>query len=446
VNLPGTMQIDANGHLQIGQCDVIQLANTYGTPLYILDEMALRQKCREYHRAFREFYPDYQILYASKAFSTMAICRLMEQEGLGLDVVSGGELFTALAADFPPENICFHGNNKSVEELNFALASGIGRIVVDNAWELEILAKLAEGKKSKANILLRITPGIEAHTHHYIQTGQTDSKFGISLDDGTALTVVERALQLPQISLLGIHCHIGSQIFNLDSFVLAAQRMLKFMAEVKKHTKHQLLELNMGGGLGIKYTENDTPVTCTEYVQRLAQAIREYCRDYNLLLPKLLIEPGRSLVGDVGTAVYQVGAIKEIRGVRTYASVDGGMSDNLRPALYEAEYKAIVANKAKLPAVKNYTIAGKCCESGDILIRDISLPSLAPGDLLAVLSSGAYQYSMANNYNRLPRPAVILVGNGQAHLIIRRETYQDLIRCDQIPNGWGKKKVTSFVV
>jgi len=438
MNLPGTICINAEGHLQVGDCDVVELARTFGTPLYIYDEEGIREKCREYHRALAAHYPKYKVLYASKAFSSLAMCRLMEQEGLGLDVVSGGELYTALAAGFPQGKIYFHGNNKSIEELNLALSAGVGYIVVDNPWELENLAQLAAGRKSRIKILLRLTPGIEAHTHHYIQTGQLDSKFGISLAGDAALEVVKRALELPCLELAGIHCHIGSQVFASESFRLAAERMVEFMAEVREETGQQLAELNLGGGLGITYTENDRPEPIAAFIHGIATAIKEACARYNLPLPTLLLEPGRSLVGEAGIAVYRVGAIKEIPGVRTYASVDGGMADNPRPALYQARYRALVANKADAPRVQKYTIAGKCCESGDILIEDIELPRLVPGDLIAVLSSGAYQYAMASNYNRLPRPAVIAVAQGRAEVIIRRETYSDLIRYDRIPPAWEK--------
>ena len=303
MNLPGTICINEQGHLQVGDCDVVELARTFGTPLYIYDEMGIRQKCREYHRALAANYQDYKVLYASKAFSSLAICRLMEQEGLGLDVVSGGELYTALAADFPPEKIYFHGNNKSIEELNLALSAGVGYIVVDNPWELENLAQLAAGRKTRVKILLRLTPGIETHTHHYIQTGQLDSKFGISLSGGAAMEVVKRALALPEIELVGIHCHIGSQVFNSASFRFAAERMIDFMAAVKEETGHQLTVLNLGGGLGISYTENDQPDPIDTYIEGIAATVKEACANYNLPLPTLVVEPGRSLVGEAGIAV-----------------------------------------------------------------------------------------------------------------------------------------------
>ncbi|MGI6142317.1 MAG: diaminopimelate decarboxylase [bacterium] len=446
MDLPGTISFNASGHLQVGNCDVVELARTFGTPLYIYDEKGIRQKCREYHHALAANYQDYKVLYASKAFSSLAIYRLMEQEGLGLDVVSGGELYTALAANFPPEKIYFHGNNKSIEELNLALSAGVGYFVVDNPWELENLAQLAAGRKTRVKILLRLTPGIEAHTHHYIQTGQLDSKFGISLAEGAAMAVVKRALALPRIELVGIHCHIGSQVFTSESFRHAAGKMVEFMAAVKKETGQQLAELNLGGGLAIIYTETDKPEPVASFIKGITDAVKDACARYNLPLPTVVVEPGRSLVGEAGLAVYRVGAIKEIPGVRTYASIDGGMADNPRPALYQARYRALVANKANAPREQKYTIAGKCCESGDILIQDIDLPRIVPGDLIAVLASGAYQYAMASNYNRLPRPAVITVANGRAEIIIRRETYSDLLRYDRIPPSWAEKDILPAVM
>ncbi|NLP17608.1 MAG: diaminopimelate decarboxylase [Firmicutes bacterium] len=446
MNLSGTICINGQGHLEIGKCDVVELAKTYGTPLYVLDEDGIRQKCREYLDAFRSYYPRYKVLYAGKAFSTMAIFRLVEQEGLGIDVVSGGELYTALAANFSPKNIYFHGNNKSMEELNFALSAGVGQIVVDNPYELETLAQLVEGRKKRVDILLRLTPGIETHTHHYIQTGQLDSKFGISLAGGAALAAVKQALKYRRLKLRGIHCHIGSQVHNSESFALAARRMVEFLAQIREETGRQLPELNLGGGLGIAYAKEDNPEPIALYIRRITEAVKAACSEEDINLPTLVVEPGRSLVGEAGVAIYRVGAIKEIEGIRIYVSVDGGMADNPRPALYDAKYKAILANKAARSPVQKYTIAGKCCESGDILIKDAHLPPVEAGDLIAVPSSGAYQYAMASNYNRLPRPAVVMASQGRAEVIIRRETYNDLVRYDRIPSSWGEKESLSLVM
>ena len=440
MNLPGTICINAQGHLEVGGCDLVELAKTHGTPLYVLDEDGIRQKCQEYLNAFRVNYHRFKVLYAGKAFSTMAIFRLVDQEGLGIDVVSGGELYTALAADFPPEKIYFHGNNKSMEELNFALSAGVGQIVVDNLYELETLAQLVEGRKKTVYILLRLTPGIETHTHHYIQTGQLDSKFGISLAGGTALKAIKQALGYRRLRLRGIHCHIGSQVHNTESFALAARRMVEFLAEVKEETGRQLAELNLAGGLGISYTDGDKPKSIRDYIGEITTAVKVACGELGLEPPLLVVEPGRSLVGEAGVALYRIGAIKEIEGIRTYVSVDGGMYDNPRPALYDAKYEAIVANKADRTPTEKYTIAGKCCESGDILIEDTCLPAVEVGDLIAVPSSGAYQYAMASNYNRLPRPAVLMAAKGRAEVIVRRETYNDLLRYDRIPLSWEGRK------
>ena len=440
MKLTGTLRYNENGILEIGECCVTDLVQKHGTPLYIIDEKTVRNKCRAYHNALKENYPHYKILYASKAFCCMGICRLMEQEGLGLDVVSGGELYTALAANFNPRNIYFHGNNKSREELSQALEARVGAIVIDNLWELDLLVELIAASDDLVDVMLRITPGVEAHTHHYIQTGQEDSKFGISLEDGVALHAAKRILDEKNLNLKGIHCHIGSQIFNLEAYRVAAKRMLEFMAEVKNETGLLLKELNMGGGLGICYTEEDPCVTIENYIGKLCDSVKTYCEEFNLPLPTLLIEPGRSLVGDTGIAVYRVGAIKEIPGIRTYASVDGGMSDNPRPALYGAEYEAILVENNLAESNMEYTIAGKCCESGDVLINNITLPKLKSGELIAILSSGAYHYAMANNYNKIPRPTVISAADGQEHTIIRRETYNDLIKYDKIPTGWTKNK------
>lgn len=440
---PGTLRGNKRGHLEIGGCDAVELAKIYGTPLYVFDEEAVRGRCREYREAFAAVYPDYHILYACKAFSTMGMCRLMEMEGLGLDVASGGELYTALAANYPPEDIYFHGNNKSIEELNLALSAGVGQIVVDNPYEMETLAQLAEGRDTHVDILLRLTPGVEAHTHAYIQTGQLDSKFGITMHDDSAIRAVQRALEIPVLNLKGIHCHIGSQVYNLESFVLAARLMVDFMQEVRQVTGHTLAELNLGGGLGIAYMPGDQPPPVSEYARLVAETVKERCQGVNLPLPRLLVEPGRSVVGEAAVALYRVGTVKEIPGVHTYASVDGGMADNPRPALYQASYHALVANKVHSEPEGTYTIAGKACESGDILIRDIQLPNLVPGDVVAVLSSGAYHYAMASNYNRLPRPAIIMASSGKAEVIVRRESLSDLVRYDRIPASWEKKAFLS---
>ncbi|ADL13193.1 diaminopimelate decarboxylase [Acetohalobium arabaticum] len=431
--LHGTMEVNEKGNLEVGGCDVTNIATEYGTPLYILDEEELRDNCRAYRQAFEEWYPNSETIYASKAFMSLTICKIVEEEGLGLDVVSGGELYTALEADFPTDKIYFHGNNKTPEELEMVLNEEIGRIVVDNNYELELLNELADQQGKRADILIRVTPGVEAHTHSYIQTGQTDSKFGVGIQNGLALETVKKAVELENIDVKGIHCHIGSQIFNLESFEVAVDVMLDFVEEVKIETGLVMEELNIGGGIGIKYTDKDQSVSIDQYAELVAKAIKQKCEEINIPLPKIINEPGRSIIGTAGSTIYTVGSIKNIPDVRKYVAVDGGMPDNIRPALYEAEYEAIVANKANRKPEEVVSITGKCCESGDMLIWDIELPEMEPGDVLLTPCTGAYGYAMANNYNSLPKPGVVLINNGQVEEIIRGERYEDLVAKEEIP-------------
>ncbi|NPV72346.1 MAG: diaminopimelate decarboxylase [Pelotomaculum sp.] len=432
MKLNGTMQVNEKGHLEIGGCDTVELARTFGTPLYVLDEALFRQNCRDYYTHFTVRYGA-EAVYAGKALLNLAVCRIVEEEGLGLDVVSGGELYTALKANFPAEKIFFHGNNKSSAELAMALETGVGRIVVDNMFELELLNRMAGEVGKKAAVILRLTPGIEAHTHEYIKTGQIDSKFGLVIENGQAMAGVRRALEMDGIELKGVHCHIGSQIFELDSYSQAAKIMMSFVYLVYRETGCLLCELDMGGGLGVYYAEGDKPRPIQEYADVLMKAVMEKASEYGIPVPKVIVEPGRSICGPAGTTLYTVGAIKNIPGIRKYVAVDGGMGDNPRPALYQARYEACLANKAGRQPEEVVSVAGKCCESGDMLIWDISLPAAEPGDILAVSCTGAYNYTMSMNYNRLPRPAMVLVGNGRAELINRRETYEDLIRTDLLP-------------
>ncbi len=434
MKLQGTANINSLGHLEIGGCDSVELARQFGTPLYVMDEMLIRQTCREYMRAFCKKPGQAEVIYASKAFLTTAMCRIIDEEGLGLDVVSGGELFTALQAQFPPNRIYFHGNNKSPGELAMAIEAGIGRIIVDNFYEMAELENMAARIGKRVDILLRITPGIEAHTHEYIKTGQIDSKFGFTLPNGTALEAVRKAQSCRHLKLRGIHCHIGSQIFEMDSYRHAVCVMMGFMAEVLAATGHTMEELNLGGGFGIYYTSKDTPATVQEYGYTVMETVRKKAAALALPEPKVIVEPGRSIVGPAGTTLYTIGSIKEIPGVRKYVAVDGGMGDNIRPALYGAKYEAMLANKAGLPGEEVVSITGKCCESGDMLIWDVHLPACQPGDILAVSSTGAYCYTMSSNYNRLGRPAVVLVREGEANLIVKRETYEDLLRNDLVPD------------
>ena len=443
MKLRGNMRVNTAGHLEIGGCDTIELARDFGTPLYVLDEAMVRSQCRSYQESLAAIYPDSMVIYAGKALMTMAVCRIIHEEGLGLDVVSGGELYTAFKAGFPMEKVFFHGNNKSSEELLMALEYGVGIIVVDNLYELENLNTLALQKGKKVSVLFRLTPGVEAHTHSYTQTGQLDSKFGLGIKDGVARQVLSHALTLPGIEVKGVHCHIGSQIFDIKPYKLAVKVMFDFLDDLRRLTGFEAEILDMGGGLGIVYHEGDEPATIEACVNLIGGSVKEEAQNRNYPLPKLILEPGRSLVGEAGTTLYTVGSIKELPGIRCYLAVNGGMADNPRVALYEAEYEGLIANKANLKPEKLVTVTGKCCESGDMLIWDIYLAQPRTGDILAIFSTGAYNYSMASNYNRLPRPAMVSVINGQADLIIARETYQDLISLDRIPSRLQKLSAVS---
>lgn len=433
MRLHGTQVVNQQGHLEIGGCDTIELAREFGTPLYIMDEAHIRDICRQYHSSFVKGMENSEVIYASKAFLTLAMCRIIEEERLGLDVVSGGELYTALQANFPAARIYFHGNNKSREELTMAINAGVGRIVIDNFYEMGILNDLAQELNQQVSVLLRITPGIEAHTHEYIQTGQIDSKFGFTLVDGTADRALDLAFSYSNLVVKGIHAHIGSQIFELDSFRHEVQIMVKYMADIHVRTNYLLQELNLGGGFGIYYASGDEPAKISDYAKTVQGALEEACRSQDFPRPKIIVEPGRSIVGTAGTTLYTIGSIKEIPGIRKYVAVDGGMTDNPRPSLYQARYEAVLANRSNEATTESVSITGKCCESGDMLIWDIDLPKVESGDLLAVSSTGAYNYSMSSNYNRLARPGVVLVKEGYADIIVKRETHSDLLRNDVLP-------------
>ena len=430
----GTMKINQKGHLEIGGCDTVELVQEFGTPLYVMDEALIRGVCREYKRNFTEKYGNAEVIYASKAFLTTAMCRIIEEEDLGLDVVSDGELHTAIISGFPPERIYFHGNNKSIQELSMALEYNIGRIVVDNFFEMDNLEILAKERGKTPGILLRVSPGIEAHTHEYIKTGQIDSKFGFTVPNGQAFEAITSLARARNLVFKGLHCHIGSQIFEMDSYAHTVSTMIDFIKEVKEKTGLTVEELNIGGGFGIYYTDKDAPASISSYAETVMAAVIEASNAREIQTPKIIIEPGRSIVGNAGTTLYSVGSIKDIPQVRKYVAVNGGMTDNIRPALYGARYQAMIANKAEWPLNETVSITGKCCESGDMLIWDIKLPQITPGDILAVSSTGAYGYTMSSNYNRLRRPAIVLVNNGDASLILRRETLDDLIRNDVIPD------------
>lgn len=427
--LPLTAKANSQGNLEIGGCDVTTLVEQFGSPLYILDEETLRTACQQYRDSFAKYYPGKsQVLYASKAWNCLAVCAIAGSEGLGIDVVSGGELYTALTAGVSPSKIYLHGNNKSREELILAIESGV-TIVADNWYELRILASLAQQNQA-IRIILRLTPGIECHTHEYIRTGHLDSKFGFDPNDLAA--VFEFVSQQANLNCVGLHAHIGSQIFERQPHQDLAAVMVKWLRDANKYGL-DVTELNVGGGLGIKYVESDDPPSIDEWVKAICEVVQSACAEENLPLPKLLSEPGRSLIATSCITAYTVGSSKTIPEIRTYVSIDGGMSDNPRPITYQSVYRAVIANKLSAPHTETVTIAGKHCESGDILIKNAQLPKTEPGDILVVMATGAYNYSMASNYNRLPRPAAVVVANGEANLILQRETYQDLIRQDCLP-------------
>ncbi|NGP43654.1 diaminopimelate decarboxylase [Bacillaceae bacterium SIJ1] len=419
------------GHLLIGGMDAIDLAEEYQTPLIAYDVNEIRAQAARMHKAFQKRDLSYQIAYASKAFSCVAMVQLAMEEKLSLDVVSAGELYTALKAGYPAENIHFHGNNKSHEELTMAVDAGIGCVVVDNFYELTLLDGICEEKKRAVSVLLRVTPGIEAHTHEYILTGQEDSKFGFDIMSGQADKALEFTLHSEHLNWLGVHSHIGSQIFEPDGFFLATDKVVGLLSRWKDIYGKNPAVLNIGGGFGIRYTNEDTPLEVDQLLGNVLDHLLDRVNAAQMEIPEIWIEPGRALVGEAATTLYTIGSRKDIPGVRSYVSVDGGMSDNLRPALYQAKYEACLAKRPTAPAEEVVSIAGKCCETGDMLIWDASLPKSEAGDVLAVPSTGAYGYAMANHYNRIPRPAVVFVEGEEAKVVIRRETLDDLIRLDE---------------
>lgn len=430
MHIYGTQTINEQGHLTIGGVDSVELAKQYGTPLFVYDIELFRKRAQAFQQTFENAGIGYQVAYASKAFSSIAIYQVAAQENLSLDVVSGGELFTAIKAGFPKGKIHFHGNNKSMDELIMAFEQEIGCIVVDNFHEISQLQFLSEKLEQPMNILLRVTPGIEAHTHDYITTGQEDSKFGFDLNNGQADEAFVQTYQHDYLNVLGLHCHIGSQIFDTAAFRLAAEKLVAKMADWQKEFGYECKVLNLGGGFGIRYTEEDQPLEPSEYVKEMIETVKKISESTGFSVPEIWIEPGRSLVGDAGTTLYTIGSMKEVPNVRKYIAVDGGMSDNIRPALYGAAYSSLIANKAGKALTETYTVAGKCCESGDKLIERAVLPEAVAGDVLAVFCTGAYGYSMASNYNRIARPAVVFAENGSHQLAVRRETNDDIIRLD----------------
>ena len=429
---PVTTKINENGHLEIGGCDLVELAEKYGTPLYVFDEKTIRTIANEYKTAFKD-YPNINMLYAAKAFMTKAICKIMSSEGFGFDLVSGGEIYTAHSAGVDMSKCLFNGNNKSYEELQLALEVGVGKFSVDNFLELALLNEAAGAAGKKADILLRITPGIECHTHEYIQTGHLDSKFGFDL------TQIDDALELlrdeyENLNVIGLHAHIGSQIFETKIYYDEVEVILKEIARIREKFGIELHTINLGGGLGIKYTENDLPPTVEEIARQITSSVEENSKKYNTGDITIFIEPGRSIIGTSGVTLYTVGSSKQVPKGRKYVAVDGGMADNPRPSLYQALYTAQVANKPEAPLAQTITLAGRFCESGDILIKDVKMPELEEGDIICVYDTGAYGYSMSSNYNRVLKPAAVLVNHGQSDIIIKRETLEDLISHDVIPD------------
>lgn len=408
-------------------CNMVELAEKYGTPLYVMSETSILERCQEIRENFLEKYPNTRAVFASKAFQTLEICRIISKEGLGMDTVSGGEIYTAFKAGVPMENLYFHGNNKTIEEIRMAVDYKVGRVVVDNEYELETLNAYAKEKDVIIKILYRITPGVDSHTHKFISTGQLDSKFGIPLDKRVRNEYVKTAMQMSNVALMGFHFHVGSQLADNTSHLAALDIAIELIRNTKLDLGFETKELNVGGGFGIHYVVGDERVSIKNFMDPMMERIGTKCREYGLYVPQVTIEPGRWIVGEAGITLYTIGSIKEIPDIRKYVGIDGGMTDNPRPGLYDAKYDAVVANKYDQKKEEKVTIAGKCCESSDILIWDIELPQLESGDILAVLSTGAYNYSMASNYNRMPRPAVVMVKDGKDRIIVQRETYEDLI-------------------
>ncbi|MGE5626950.1 MAG: diaminopimelate decarboxylase [Solirubrobacterales bacterium] len=426
MKLLGSMEVKNNA-LYIGGISAENLAKEYKTPLYVMDEALIRSQCKRYYKSFKVENGKNRVAYAGKAFLTMAMCKIIKEEGLCLDVVSGGELFTAYKSGFPLEKVYFHGNNKTIDEIRMGLELKVGAFVVDNYYEMDLIDTMAKEMGTTQRILLRLTPGIEAHTHDYIKTGQIDSKFGFTPLENNIIEAVKKAASLSNIEFGGIHCHIGSQIFETQPYEDAVDTMINIIVEIKEKTGMEVSELDLGGGFGIYYTEWDDPLSIEDFSAVILNRANEKCEELNMEVPALTIEPGRSIVGNSGTTLYTIGSIKEVPGIRKYVAVDGGMTDNIRPSLYDAEYECAVCNNVEPANKEVVTIAGKCCESGDILIKDFEIGTPASGDILAVFATGAYCYSMSSNYNKIPKAAVVLVKDGKSRLICKRQTYEDLI-------------------
>ena len=425
------ISVNEKGHLTFAGYDTVELAEKYGTPLYLMDEDKIREHVRAYKTAMAKYFPDGSMPeFASKAFACKQIYRIMAEEGIDIDVVSPGEIYTAASAGFPMENSFFHGNNKTDGDIRFAIENKVGCFVVDNEDELFALDRIAGDMGVKQNILLRVTPGIDPHTHKKISTGSVESKFGIAIETGQAIETVKKALLLKNIKLLGFHCHVGSQIFESEPFTTASEIMLDFISEVRDSLGFTAEMLNLGGGLGVRYTEDDPEIDYGEKIKEVAEILNSQCEKLGLPVPKILMEPGRSLVADAGMTLYTVGSVKEIKGYKNYVSIDGGMTDNPRYTLYESPYTVILASRAN--DEKNYTatVAGRCCESGDLIQEDVKMPKPHRGEILAVLTTGAYNYSMASNYNRVGRPPVVMLNSKQDYVAVKRETLKDMCALD----------------
>ncbi|MGM0365176.1 MAG: diaminopimelate decarboxylase [Actinomycetota bacterium] len=426
--LPVTSSIDKQGLLSVGGLSVRQLKEKYGTPLYVMDIATIKKQCRDYRECFASVGLDSEIIYASKAFASIASCQLIALEGLSIDVSTGGELYIALESGFEPHRIFFHGNNKSKQEIAYGLNSNVGYFIVDNFDELKLLAELAAGAGRRQKVFLRITPGIKASTHEYIQTGKVESKFGFGIHGSVAMEAVKAALSYGSLELVGIHSHIGSQIFNLSSYEKLIDVLLKFLRNIKPALGADIRGVNIGGGLGIQYTSQDKPPTVSQFAEVIGDAARRYGKKHGVEIEKMYLEPGRSIVGNAGITLYEAGSVKEIPHVKNYIAVDGGMSDNIRPILYQAKYEAFLAERMNdEPAGKTYTVVGKHCESGDVLVEDIHLPIVNKGDLIAIAATGAYCFAMSSNYNGQPRSAVVAVEDSKSWVWIERQQYCDLI-------------------
>lgn len=424
-----------NNHLYWDGCDTVELAENYGTPLYVISQTAIENECRALQKDFIKKYDNVHVAYASKAFNNLAMLKIIEKEGLGIDVVSGGELYTAIQAQFPAEHVEFNGNNKSDEELAIAIDYGVGRIIVDGSQELDRIGEICRKKEKKANILFRITPEVDVATHQFISTGQKDSKFGLPLDEEFLFPILQQAITMPEVDFYGIHFHIGSQLFDNTTHLKAAKVALEVAVRIKEKFDYEIKELNYGGGFGVRYTQDDQRQSYAYFLDPLMALTEDFCEKNGLKRPAIAIEPGRSIVAEAGITLHTIGSIKTLPHIRKYAAIDGGMTDNVRPGLYQAIYTGMVANKADQPLEETVTISGKACESTDILMKDLQVPLIASGDIFTTFTTGAYGYAMANNYNKLAIPAVVLVNKGQADIIVKRQTYAQIIQNERIPDS-----------